>query len=156
MNAANGHENEITDIDSMNSLLRRQLAAVRTYDQALIKFVDPHLLTDLQTIREDHIHAEILLREKVLQMGGEPVDIAEPWVSCAAAFSEDSKVVGPAAALDALRQAEEYSINELEDTLKHENMDIDCKNLIRSNLLPTNRRHVADLNRLMGGNGSID
>jgi hypothetical protein len=151
MNAANRSENEMPDVDAINTLLRRQLAAVETYDRALIRFEDPRVLADLETIREDHIKAEILLREKVLQMGGEPVDVAEPWVSCASALSGDTKVAGSATALDALRQAEEYSINELEDTLKHENINFDCKDLIRISLLPTNRKHVAELNRLMGG-----
>jgi len=142
---------EMPEIDMLNSLLRGQLSAVETYDQAVIRFEDPRLLADLQTIREEHIEAEILLREKVLQMGGEPVDTSGPWVTCTAAFSGETGATGPATALAALRQGEEHSINALEDSLKHENINLDCKNLIRTNLLPTGRKHVAELNRLMGG-----
>lgn len=146
---ANGHA--ISDIETMNSLLRCQLAAVETYHQAMLKFEDPHVLTDLQTIQQEHVEAEILLREKVLELGGNPVDASGPWGACAAAIGGEANVLGPATALAALRQGEEHSINELEDTLTHEEMHPDCKNLIRSNLIPTSRRHVAELDRLMGG-----
>jgi hypothetical protein len=151
MNTTKEHNESMTDIETLNSLLRCQLAAVETYDRAISKFVDPHLLADLQTIREEHLQAEILLRERVLELGGEPVDASEPWSACAAAITGAEKVIGPATALAALRQGEEHSINEFEDSLKHENMNVESKNLIRSNLLPTSRKHVAELNRLMGG-----
>jgi hypothetical protein len=151
MNTLHEHDPAISDIDTLNSLLRCQLAAVETYDQAMHKFDDSHVLADLQTIRQEHIDAEILLREKVLQSGGEPVETSGPWGACAAAISGEANVIGPATALAALRQGEEHAINEFEDTLKHENVNLDCKNLIRTNLLPISRKHVAELNRLMGG-----
>jgi hypothetical protein len=151
MNTYDERTHAYTDIETLNSLLRGQLAAVETYDRAINKFEDPHLLSDLQTIREEHLQGEILLREKVIQLGGEPVESSEPWGACTAAITGSEKVVGPATALAALRQGEEQSINEFEDSLKHENMNLECKNLIRTNLLPTGRKHVAELNRLMGG-----
>lgn len=151
MNTINENANAISEIDTLNSLLRGELSAVDTYDQAMQKFEDSRLLADLQMIRQEHVEAEVILREKVLQMGGEPVESSEPWGACAAAISGDASVVGPATALAALRQGEEHTINEFEDTLKHENVNFDCKNLIRTNLLPVSRKHVAELNRLMGG-----
>jgi len=151
MNTLNERDQTTSDIDTLNSLLRCQLAAVETYDQAINKFEDQRVLADLQTIREEHLQAEILLREKVLQLGGEPVEDAELWGACAAAMAGEANAVGPATALSALRQGEEHSINEFEDSLKHENINTDCKNLIRTNLLPASRQHVAELNRLMGG-----
>jgi Domain of unknown function (DUF2383) len=152
MNTASEHDHEVAgSTDILNSLLQGQLAAVETYDQALIRFEDPHLLADLQLIREEHVQAEILLREKVLELGGEPVDFSGPWASCTAALAGETKATGPATALAALRQGEEHSVNELEEALKHENINFDCKDLIRISLLPTIRKHVADLNRLMGG-----
>ncbi len=144
-----GHS--ITDIDALNSLLRCQMAAVESYDLAINKYEDPHILTDLQSIREEHLQAEILLREKVLQMGGEPVETSEPWGTCSAAVIGTDKATGPATALAALKQGEEHSINEFEDSLNSERVSADCKQLVRANLLPISRKHVAELNRLMGG-----
>lgn len=151
MNTLREQENEVPDVETLNFLLRCQLAAVETYDQAMHKFDDSHVLADLQTIRQEHIDAEILLREKVLQLGGEPIETSGPWGACAAAISGEDGVIGPATALAALRQGEEHTINEFEDTLKHQNVNLECKNLIRTNLLPNSRKHVDELNRLMGG-----
>jgi hypothetical protein len=151
MNSTKEPDHSITEIDTLNSLLRCQLAAIETYDRAINKLEDQHVLADLQAIREEHLLAETLLREVVLELGGEPVDASEPWSACSAAITGAEKVIGPATALAALKQGEEHSINEFEDSLKHENMNVESKNLIRSNLLPTSRKHVAELNRLMGG-----
>jgi hypothetical protein len=79
MNTANVNENAISEIDTLNSLLRGELSAVDTYDQAMQKFEDTRLLADLQMIRQEHVEAEVILREKVLQIGGEPVESSEPW-----------------------------------------------------------------------------
>lgn len=151
MNAMNNNRAGPSDVETLNCLLRSELAAVETYGQVLTKCEDPHVLTDLQNIREEHVKAEILLREKVVQFGGDPVDSSEPWSACAAAVATDAQVVAPVTALAALKQGEEHVINEFEDSLKHKFTNAECKNLILSNLLPTSRKHVAELNRLMGG-----
>ena len=151
MNTSNGFEHEIPEVEMLNSLLRCQQAAVVTYDEALHKVEDPHVLADLHTIREEHAQAETLLRQKVQELGGNPTEASGPWGACAAVITNGENALGLATALAALRQGEEHSINEFEDTLKHDDMNPNCKNLIRSQLLPATRKHVAELNRLMGG-----
>jgi bacterioferritin (cytochrome b1) len=148
MNAANSTHGP-SDVETLNSLLRSELAAVETYRQVLTKCEDPHVLTDLRNIREEHVQAEVLLREQVLQLGGEPVDSSEPWSACAAMVA-DAQVVTPVTALAALKQGEEHVCNEFEDCVKHKFTNTECLNLVQSKLLPTSRKHVAELNRLMG------
>lgn len=151
MNTSNGFDHEVPEVEMLISLLRCQHGAVETYDQALLKLEDPHVLADLHMIREEHAQAETLLRQKVQELGGKPVEASGPWGACAAAIISEENTVGLATALAALRQGEEHSINEFEDTLKHNGIKPDSKNLIRSQLLPASRKHVAELNRLMGG-----
>jgi len=139
------------DTESLNCLLRCQLAGVETYDRAMEKLEDQHILADLHRIREEHARAAALLVEKVLQFGGTPIEWAEPWSAFTAAASNGGTAIGPATVLSALRQGEEHIINEDEDSLKHEDVNAECKNLIRTELLPNGRNHVAELNRLMGG-----
>jgi hypothetical protein len=148
---SNEPEQQSTDIEMFNSLLRCELTAAETYDQAINRFEDERILADLQTIQEEHLQAEILLREKVLALGGEPVEVSQPWSTCAAAMSSATNSTGPATTLAALRQGEEHSINAFEDLLKQEHVNLECQNLIRATLLPAGRKHVAELNRLMGG-----
>jgi len=139
------------DTDTLNCLLRGQLSAVETYDRAMEKLEDQHVLADLHRIREEHARAASLLREKVIQFGGMPVESPGPWSAFTAVTTDAGQGIGPATALCALRQGEEHVINEDEDSLKHEDVNAECKNLIRTELLPNGRNQVAELNRLMGG-----
>jgi hypothetical protein len=143
--------NATCDTQALNSLLRGELSAVETYDQAMEKFEDQHILADLHKIRERHAHAAIVLREQVLRFGNEPATGSGPWGAFAAVVTGTAKVIGPATALSALRQGEEHGINEYEDALQNENVNPECKEMIRGDLLPSCRGHVDELNRLMGG-----
>ncbi len=151
MHELKNQPNATCDTDALNSLLRGELSAVETYDQAMDKFEDQHILADLHKMRERHAHAVLLLREKVARFGGEPPEGSGPWGAFAAAITGTAKVFGPATALSALRQGEEHGINEYEDALKNEDVNPECKDMIRADLLPKCRGHVEELNRLMGG-----
>jgi len=143
--------NETCDTDALNSLLRGELSAVESYDQAVAKIEDQHVLADLHKIREEHAHAVLLLREKVAHFGGEPAESSDPWGAFAAVVTGMARALGPATVLSALRQGEEHGINEYEDALHNESVNPACKDMIRTDLLPRCRDHVAELNRLMGG-----
>lgn len=139
------------DTDALNSLLRGELSAVETYDQALTKFEDPTVVTDLRRIRGEHSDAAVRLRDQMVRFGGTPAESSGPWGTFAAAVTGTAKMFGPGTALAALKQGEEHGINEYDDALKNEGVNPECKDLIRADLLPRCRRHVADLDRLMGG-----
>jgi hypothetical protein len=143
--------NATCDTDALNALLRGELAAVETYDQAMGRFEDQHVLADLQKIREEHARAAGLLQEKVTRFGGEPPATPGPWCACHALVTDESGSINPAPALTALRQGEEHGINGYEEALKNEGVNPECKELIRVDLLPASRVHVEELNRLLGG-----
>jgi demethoxyubiquinone hydroxylase (CLK1/Coq7/Cat5 family) len=145
------HAGGTCDTDALNSLLRSELSAVETYDRAITKIEDQTVLADLQKTREDHAHAARVLREKVVRFGGRPAESGELWAAFASAVSGEAKVLGPATALSALRSGEEQGVNEYEDALDNEAIHPDCKDVIRTDLLPRCKRHVEELNRLMGG-----
>jgi hypothetical protein len=87
----------------------------------------------------------------VSHFGGEPAESSGPWGAFAAAVTGMAKALGPATVLSALRQGEEHGINEYEDALHNEKVNPACKDMIRTDLLPSCRNHVEELNRLMGG-----
>lgn len=151
MNHATNHANGTCDTDALNSLLRGELSAVETYEQAMTKFEDHAVIAHLQRIRDEHAEAVQVLRERVLHFGAEPSESSGPWGTFAAAVTGTAKVFGPATALSALRQGEEHGINEYEDALKNEDVEAGCKDAIRARLLPRCRHHVEELNRLVGG-----
>jgi len=151
MHAVKPNPNETCDTDALHTLLRHELSAVETYDRAMERCEDQHVLADLHKIREEHAHAVVLLRDRVSRVGGGPTDSAEPWGAFAALARNGSHAVGPDPVLSALRQGEEYANNEQEGVLANENVNPECKTLVRTELLPRCREHVAELNRLMGG-----
>jgi hypothetical protein len=150
MNATT-HDPSGCDIDALNSLLRGELSAVETYTQAMGRLEDPVVIADLQKIREEHDRAERELRDRVVWLGGKPAESTGPWGAFVATAAGGAKVLGPATALAALRQGEEQAIGEYEAALGNEGVHPDCHRLIRTDLLPACRRHVEELNRLLGG-----
>jgi len=136
--------------DVLAALLRGELSAVETYDQAMSHFEDQHVLTDLLKIREDHARAAEFLRERVVRFGGSPPEAPGLWSTFAALVGGAAGAVNPAPALSALRQGEEHEANGYEDALTHEGVDPECKSAIRAELLPQVRQHVEQLNRLLG------
>ncbi|WP_439624326.1 DUF2383 domain-containing protein [Gemmata sp.] len=135
------------DAEALAALLRSELAAVATYDEAVQKFEDPHALVDLQKIREDHARAVGLLRDTITRTGGRDVESPGPWPSFESAVGDVSRAV----AFAALKQGEQHSVNEYELALENDDVDPECKALIRSELLPRDREHVEQINRLLGG-----
>ncbi|MBA4063408.1 MAG: ferritin [Isosphaera sp.] len=151
MPATHTHPPDACDTGALNALLRGELSAVETYDQAMSKFEDQKVLADLQKIREEHARAAGVLREKVVRFGAEPAGSSGPWGAFAAAVTGAAQALGPSTALAALRQGEEHGVNEYEDALGNDAVHPDCKEMIRTDLLPRCRGHVDELNRLMGG-----
>jgi hypothetical protein len=139
------------DTDTLNSLLRGEMAAVETYTQAMGQFDDLTVIADLQKIRDEHSRAVRVLRDHVVAFGGHPADSTGPWGAFTAAVTTSAKAIGPATVLAALRQGEEYGISEYETALENEHIHPECQRTIRTDLLSACRRHIDELNRLLGG-----
>jgi len=147
MNAVKEHPNGTCDTNALASLLRYELSAVETYDDALTKFENHHALADLHQIREHHGHAVVLLREQMDKFGGEQVESPGPWSCFEAAVKGGAHALGFAA----LKQGEQHAINEYELALNNEDVNPECKVMIRAELLPHDKENLEKLDRLMGG-----
>jgi len=137
--------------DALNALLQTELSAVETYTHAIGLFDDPMVIGELQKIRDDHRRAERELREQVVLVNGVPASTPGKWAAFAAASAPGSKALGCATVLATLRQGEEHALGAYEDALGHEDLHPDCHRLIGGDLLPAIRKHVDELNRLLGG-----
>jgi hypothetical protein len=140
------------DAEAVNALLRNELAAVEVYTQALALFGDDALIAELQRIRAEHRRAVCHLRDHLVDLGTRPADGGGVW----GAFGSESagaKAHGPATVLAMLRQGEENGITEYEAVLEGAELHPDCLRAIQADLLPACRRHVEELNRLLGGSG---
>jgi uncharacterized protein (TIGR02284 family) len=136
--------------DALNALLRGEIAATETYNQALEKLGerDP-AAGDLRRIRDDHRTAANTLRQHVHQHGGKPEHGSGVWGMWAKAVEGTAKMFGHAAALKALKEGEEHGAKSYEDALHNQHLPADCQSLIRGTLLPQCKSHISQLHRLM-------
>ncbi len=140
-----------TTENTLNSLLRGELSATETYQQALAKVDDERGASELRQIHLEHREAANTLRKHVHEHAGKPDQGSGAWGAFAKAVEGTAKVFGNTAALKALKQGEEHGINSYESALKDSNLPMECETLIRTQLLPQTRAHVAALERLIAG-----
>lgn len=139
------------DVDALNKLLRGELSAVETYDQAIGKFENKPAANDLRRIREEHRRAADEISTRVTRFGGTPSSDSGTWGNFATAVTGAAKALGPETVLAALKKGEEHGISEYEEALANKDVNAECKELFRTDLLPKCRTHVAELDRMSAG-----
>jgi len=144
-------EPQTGNTEALNALLRGEIAAVETYTYALTKFDDERVIAELQKIRDEHCRAVRELRDQVVQCGGNPLEGAEPWGEFVSAMSGTRPMAGPATALATLRLGEEHEASEYESALENTAVPPESQRTIRVDLLAACRRHIEELDRLLGG-----
>jgi len=127
----------------LNDLLRGELAATQTYDQALERVEQDSVRATLRHLRVDHHQAVLTLQEHIRSLGGEPNSQAGSW--------GPGRPPEGAPALRGLRQAEEGSVASYEKAAEQNELPPECRALIRTALLPQCRTHVATLDKMLGG-----
>jgi hypothetical protein len=132
----------------LSSLLKGELSAVETYQQAMAS-VDADKAAELRQIHHDHIEAANVLRQHIHQHGGQPPQKSGAWGTFAKAVEGAATLLGNRAALRALKTGEQKGIKDYEKAAQARSLPGDCQELIRSTLLPQTRAHVPTLERLI-------
>lgn len=135
-------------IEVCNSLLRGELSAIETYEQAIGKFQEEPDRGTLQEVRDEHERSAQRLREHLIDMGAAPATDSGAWGSFAQAVEGTAKLLGESPALAALEAGENHGIDEYEEALRNPNVMEEIKTVIRGDLLPALSDHVATLGRL--------
>ncbi len=146
----NDTSNNQAGIHACNSLLRGELSAVETYNQAIEKFSGDPACGELTRIRNEHTEAANKLRANVLSMGGEPSTDSGAWGVFAKAIQGSANFLGEQSALQSLQKGEEHGRNDYERAVDSGDVLPECKQMIRTELLPKIRSHIAALERLEG------
>jgi len=139
----------VTQVDTLNSLLRGELSAVETYLQALAKFEGQPGEAELRQIMVDHRETANTLRQHIHDLGGKPDQDSGAWGVFAKAVEGAAKAFGCAAALKALKEGEESGLKSYEELLNDPELPRECVTFLRTRLLPQTRAHIAVLDRLM-------
>ncbi len=143
-------ELQTLDSEAINALLRSELAAVEVYTQVMGLFVNDVVIDELQRIRTEHRRAVRRLRDHLVELGVKPVDECGSWGT----FSHGAvgaASLGPATVLAMLRQGEERGITAYEGIMESSELYPHCLRIIQAELIPACRRHVEELNSLLGG-----
>jgi bacterioferritin (cytochrome b1) len=136
-------------IDCLNSLLRGELAATETYQQAIAKIDGSSFTGRLRRMHIDHREAANTLRQHIHQCGGLPAQGSGPWGAWAKTVEGTAKLFGKVAALKALKEGEEQGITDYDAALNESGLSPECRMLIRAQLLPQTREHINALERML-------
>ena len=137
--------------NTLNSLLRGELSAVETYQQAIAKLGGTTGAAELQRLQLEHRRAANLLRDHVQHHGGQPHRTSGMWGTFAKLVEGTAKVFGAGAALKALKEGEEHGIKQYEAVVKDATLPRESETLITATLLPQTREHIPVLDGLMAG-----
>jgi uncharacterized protein (TIGR02284 family) len=125
-------------VASLNKLLRGELSAVDTYNQALEKLRGSALIPDLTECRRSHEERVMLLKQQVTRFGGTPSDGAGPWGSFARLVEGGAKMFGEKAALAALEEGEDHGLKLYRNEL--DKLDVVSRDVVERSLLPEQER----------------
>lgn len=132
-------------ISACNKLLRGEISAIETYQQALEKFTDsPHRGT-IEGILDDHRKSADALRKHIADMGGVADTDSGLWGGFAKAVEGAAKLMGDSPATAVLKQGEEHGISEYKEAINNPEVMADAKVMYRDTLIPRLQKHIAVL-----------
>lgn len=133
----------------LDDLIRGEMAAVRSYNQALEKVKDSKVAEKLKAIKNDHESAVTTLKKYAGKDVKEDTKDSGIWGGFTKAFTGAGALLGNTAALKALNTGENHGINEYEEALEDENIKPELKEEIRTKLLPQQKKHIETLKSFM-------
>ena len=139
-------------VRQLNSLLRGEISAVETYKMALDNNGNSDQaamdrVSMLREIQSEHGQAAQLLRERIRGLGGEASDSSGAWGAWAQTVQGTANLFGDSAALKSLKEGEEHGLKDYQEAL--DDVDSASRELIQTQLIPNQERHIALLNQLM-------
>ncbi len=135
-------------ISVCNGLLRGERSAVETYTQAIEKHSTAPAAAELTRILGEHKEAVTRLADNVRSMGGEPDTTSGAWGVFAKTVQATSNLFGAESAIGSLQKGEESGRSDYEEALLDDEVMIECKQMIREELLPRTIAHIAALEQL--------
>ena len=138
--------------DQMNTLLRDELSAVETYQQALGKGEDrlghESEFEQLAAILNDHERAAARLEALIRKLGSTPTQDSGGWGAWSHIVMGTAKLFGEKSALKALKEGEESGLKEYQDVLQDPAIPGDLKTEV--NTFAANQiAHIRTLDELM-------
>ena len=140
------------NIKTIEKLLKDELSATETYQQALEKFRMPggqFVANSLTPIFGAHKAAVSSLEAQITKLGGTLQKGTGVWGSWAKILLEGATLIGKQTAIRVLLEGEKSGEGDYEAALKDTALSSEVRTLIETKLLPAQQAHVRSLDRLL-------
>jgi len=140
------------NVETLDKLLKNELSATETYQQALDKLKEDASLgesKDLMPIYEDHKDAVSSLQAQIRQLGGTPSEDSGAWGTWAKIVLGGANILGKEAVLKALQEGEKSGAEDYKEALQDTKLPSDIRSLIETKLLPAQQSNIRTLDRLL-------
>ena len=135
-------------VRTLNWLLRGEISASQTYGLAIPQVADrPQDVEVLRAIAREHDAAVESIRAAIKEAGGKPDDGATAWPGVVRSVTGPGKIFVEAAALKALKDAEEHGLNNYRTAL--DQLNAEAGTLIRTAIIPARVKHIGELEALI-------
>jgi bacterioferritin (cytochrome b1) len=140
-------------IETLDTLLKNELSATETYQQARDILREDAELGDavaLMPIYEAHKEAVSSLQTQIRYLGGTPAEESGAWGTWAKIVLGGADLMGKETVLKALQEGEKKGAEDYEEALKITELPSDIRSFIETKLLPDQQGHIRTLDRLLG------
>ncbi|HEY9793146.1 MAG TPA: DUF2383 domain-containing protein [Candidatus Obscuribacterales bacterium] len=96
----------------LNGLLKGEISAVETYNQAIDAVKDPAITSVLQDNRSCHADRAQVLTEKIVAMGGKPAQDSGVWGAISKIAEGGAKTFGEKSAIGVLEEGEDKGLDQ--------------------------------------------
>lgn len=138
-----------SSVDQLNSFLRGELSAVETYRMAIEK-LEPNnpARAEVEQCMRSHQERVTLLRDAIIEVGGEPATSSGPWGMFAKAVESAAKVFGDKAAIAALEEGEDHGLKDYRKEMKDNDLDFETRGVLTDQLMPAQQVTHAKMSAL--------
>ena len=140
------------NIENIEKLLKSEISATETYEQALEKFQEEVELgesDDLMPLHEDHKEAVSSLEQLITKLGGTLPEGLGVWGAWSKMVMGGANLLGKEAVLKALQEGEKSGAEDYEEALQASDLHPDVRSLIETKLYPAQQSHIRTLDRLL-------
>ena len=140
------------NVKTIEKLLKEELSAMETYQQALDKFKvtgGQFMTNSLTPIMGAHRVAVSSLEALITKLGGTPQKGTGVWGSWAKLVLEGASLLGKQSTVMVLLEGEKIGEGDYQEALKDVTLSSELRTLIETKLLPAQQAHIRSLDRLM-------
>ena len=125
-------------IDQLKSFCRGEMSAVETYQRALEVVKQGWVMDQLRYNLASHEERVRLLKNRVLQLGGDPPESSGPWGAFAKAVEGIAAVISENAALAILEEGERHGLADYTSDVS--DLDYDSLQMVNERIIPEQTR----------------